>query len=100
MKFAKERAQIISSQIRQYAVEQTAKVTGWQVKEGCYLDSAEVDAAAEPWRDFDNDKDRWYGKDRHYWFRANITIPEDMDGKAVWLLVRTELEEWNDGHLR
>ena len=95
--FAKERAQVISGQIRKYAMEKTQKLTGWQVKNGCYIDVAEVDAATEPWREFDNDKERWYGPDKHYWFRRNITIPEDMDGKAVWLCVHTALEDWDDG---
>ena len=52
--FAKERAQVISGQIRKYAMEKTQKLTGWQVKNGCYIDVAEVDAATEPWREFDS----------------------------------------------
>ncbi len=97
MKFAKERAQVISGQLRKYAVEKTHKLWKWQMKAGCYIDVAEVDAATEPWKEFDNEKERWYGPDKHYWFRRNITIPEDMDGKAVWLCVHTALNDWDDG---
>lgn len=97
MKFAKERAQIISDQLRKYAVEKTHKLFNWQMKAGCYIDVAEVDAATEPWKEFDNEKEHWYGPDKHYWFRRNITIPEDMDGKAVWLRVHTALNDWDDG---
>lgn len=97
MKFAKERAQIISDQLRKYAVEKTHKLFHWQMKAGCYIDVAEVDAATEPWKEFDNEKEHWYGPDKHYWFRRNITIPEDMDGKAVWLRVHTALNDWDDG---
>lgn len=97
MKFAKERAHVIAEQLKRYSVEQTSHVSGWQVKDGCYIDIAEVEASTEQWRDFDNEKERWYGPDRHYWFRTMLTIPEEMDGKEVWLLVRTQLEDWDDG---
>ena len=33
----------------------------------------------------------------HYWFRGNITIPEEMAGKSVWMKIRTQIEEWDDG---
>lgn len=97
MKFAKERAQVISGQLRKYAIEKTHKLWKWQMKAGCYIDVAEVDAATEPWKEFDNEKEHWYGPDKHYWFRRTITIPEDMDGKAVWLCVHTALNDWDDG---
>ncbi|MCR5154028.1 MAG: alpha-mannosidase [Lachnospiraceae bacterium] len=97
MKFAKERAQIIADQLKRYSVELEEHVGGWQVKEGCYIDVAEADSAKEQWKPFDNEKERWYGPDKHYWFRAQVTIPESMDGKEVWFLCRTQLEDWDDG---
>ena len=39
----------------------------------------------------------WYGKDRHYWFRTTYTIPEEMDGKSVWIRVSSQIDEWDDG---
>lgn len=52
-----------------------------QVKNGCYITPAEADASKEPWTSFDTVNDRWYGPDKHYWFRTTITIPESFDGK-------------------
>ena len=39
----------------------------------------------------------WYGKDRHYWFRTTYTIPEELDGKSVWIRVSSQIDEWDDG---
>ena len=38
----------------------------------------------------------WYGPDRHYWFRAEITVPESFAGRSLWLHVRTQIDEWDD----
>ncbi len=97
MRFAKERAQIIADQLKFYSVEKTSFVDGWKVKEGCFITPEEAEVAEGEWRDFDNTKELWYGPDRHYWFRNDITIPSDMDGKEVWFLVRTQLENGDDG---
>ena len=97
MRFAKERIQKISAELRHLAVVKKEKISGWQIKEGCYIDIAEADASEAEWKPFDSEKERWYGPDKHYWFRTEITIPEDMDGKPVWLVVHTALQDWDDG---
>ena len=51
----------------------------------------------EPWTSFDTVNDRWYGPDKHYWFRTTITIPESFDGKNLWMRVHAGLDEWDDG---
>ena len=39
----------------------------------------------------------WYGKDRHYWFRTTYTVPEELDGKSIWIRVSSQIDEWDDG---
>lgn len=39
--------------------------------------------------------DRWYGPDKHYWFRTTITIPESFDGKNLWMRVHAGLDDWD-----
>ena len=34
----------------------------------------------------------WYGPDEHYWFRTEFTVPKALNGKAMWLNVRTQIE--------
>ena len=39
----------------------------------------------------------WYGPDAHYWFKADMTVPDSFDGRPLWLYVRTQIDEWDDG---
>ena len=39
----------------------------------------------------------WYGPDGHYWFRTEYTVPECEDGKSLWLILHTQIDEWDDG---
>ena len=97
MKFLKDRALVICNQLKSSIVRQQVPVYDWQKKEGCYITPEEADAAPEKWEKFDGETERWYGKDKHYWFRTDLEIPEALDGKKVWIHIRTQLEEWDDG---
>ncbi len=97
MIFAEERAQVICGQLKKLEKVQKRELTRWQVKDGLFLRPREAEDAKEPWRDFDSLKDHWYGPDRHYWFRADLAVPEDFDGKPLWLVFRTQIEESDDG---
>ena len=45
---------------------------------------------------FDSQTMHSYGKDRHYWFRTIFTVPQELDGKPLWMHVRTQIDEWDD----
>ena len=85
MKFVKERVNVICQELARLSISQKIKITDMQVKNGCYITPAEADASKEPWTSFDTVNDRWYGPDKHYWFRTTITIPESFDGKNLWM---------------
>lgn len=97
MYFAKERAELICRQLKDAIITKQIKISNWDVKEGCYVDVSEAEASKEEWKKFDAETDRWYGKDRHYWFRSFITVPDELDGCNMWLHIRTQLEDWDDG---
>ena len=97
MKFVKERVNVICQELARLSISQKIKITDMQVKNGCYITPAEADASKEPWTSFDTVNDRWYGPDKHYWFRTTITIPESFDGKNLWMRVHAGLDEWDDG---
>ncbi|MCO7110719.1 hypothetical protein NIA69_18535 [Gemmiger formicilis] len=42
----------------------------------------------------------WYGPDKHYWFRADVAVPQEMDGKPLWMHVCTQIDEWDDAKTR
>ncbi|MBE5860297.1 MAG: alpha-mannosidase [Butyrivibrio sp.] len=97
MRFLKERANVICMQLKKEITRQQISILKWQKKENCFITPDEADNDKGAWEEFDAENDRWYGKDRHYWFRCDVTVPESMDGKNVWLHVRTQLEDWDDG---
>ena len=97
MKFLKDRANVICMQLKKEITRQQVRIQKWQKKDGCYITPKDADKAPKEWEEFDSETMRWYGKDTHYWFRSDITVPDSMEGKKVWLHVRTQLEEWDDG---
>ncbi|MGN0315825.1 MAG: alpha-mannosidase [Fusicatenibacter sp.] len=97
MRFVKERVKIICEQLEKLGIVRTEPLMNIQVKEGCFVTPSEADHAPGEWRSFDTLRDRWYGPDRHYWFRTELRVPESFDKKALWLRIHTGLDEWNDG---
>lgn len=97
MIFAKERVQVICDQLKKFSKIQKVELTQWQVKEGNFLRPADAEAAAGDWKTFDSRTMHWYGPDRHYWFKTEFTVPEEFDGRPLWLIFHTQIEEWDDG---
>lgn len=96
MKYAKERGTIIAGQLKQLSTVKSINIDEWKMKVGCYLNIEEVDKAKEPFTAFYSQAMRWYGPDKHYWFRTNIKVPDEFDKKPIWLHIRTQLEHWDD----
>lgn len=97
MKFARERVGVIVQQLGKLSIRQKDKLTDWQMKKGCYITPQEADESQEPWEAFDTDHQHWYGPDKHYWFRNEITVPEEFEGRNLWIRVHTGLDDWDDG---
>jgi alpha-mannosidase len=76
---------------------QRISITNWMYKEGNYVHPEDVENDVSPWKEFDTNVMHWYGKDKHYWFRGEFTVPESFHGKALWIVVRTQIDEWDDG---
>ena len=119
MYFIDQRIQVVVNQLANFRFTDGQGLTDWQYKKGQFFRPEEADAAENPWEPFDTVNMRWYadyaGTDQfegkftgytgdfcgipgtHYWFRTKVTIPQRMDGKSVWLKLRTQIEEWDDG---
>lgn len=96
MIFARERAEVIANKLKKLMVVRKFQLDDWKVKEGFFLRPEEADRAEEDWETFDSRLMHWHGPDRHYWFRTVFTVPEEYDGKGLWLRIRTQIEEWDD----
>ena len=97
MHFLDKRVNVICNELKRLSIKQTVLPETVEYKPGRYLCPAEADSSAEAWKPFDSKTMHWYGPDQHYWFRSDFTVPQNFDGKAVWLHVRTQIEEWDDG---
>ena len=119
MYFIDQRIQVIANQLQLLRFRDTVELPHWQYKPGQFFRPEEADAADTPWQEFDANTMRWYsnyvGTEKfegafqgqvtdfkgilgsHYWFRRKITVPESFAGHNVWMKIRTQIEEWDDG---
>lgn len=118
MFFVDKRIGVICDELQKLSVKQKVPITTWQIKPGNYLTPAEADAAEAPYATFGHQESydlvrylkggyegdsavnshisHWYGPDRHYWFRTEVTVPESFAGKSLWLHIQSQIEEWDD----
>lgn len=119
MYFIDQRIQVICNQLNMLRIRDRRQLPDWEYKFGQYFRPEEADASPQPWEMFDCNTMHWYaryaGTDEfegkfqgqstdfhgipgdHYWFRSRVTIPPEMAGKSVWMKIRTQIEEWDDG---
>ncbi len=118
MDFLDKRIGVICDELKRLSVKQKVPITTWQIKPGNYLTPAEADAAEAPYAEFGHQETydltrylmggyqgdgavntqiaHWYGPDKHYWFRTEVTVPESFAGKSLWLHIQSQIEEWDD----
>lgn len=97
MIFAKERAEVICAQLKKLETVRRVELGSWRMKQGFFLRPADAEQSAELWQEFDSRTMHWYGPDAHYWFRTEYAVPESEAGKELWLVIRTQIDEPDDG---
>lgn len=97
MDFLDKRVVIICEQLKKLAVKQKTPITDFYYKKGFFERPEDADASQEAWEAFQSHTMHWYGPDAHYWFRTELTVPDHMDGKPMWIRIRTQIDEWDDG---
>ena len=96
MFFLDKRAQVICNELKKESVHQKVALSSWEMKKGNFVTPADALADPSPFTPFDRRTMHWYGPDEHYWFRADMTVPESFDGKTLVFHLRTQIEEWDD----
>ena len=96
MSFLDKRINGICTELQKLSVKQKFPTDNWLYKPGNFLRPEDADADPAPFEAFDCRTMHWYGPDKHYWFRADVTVPEEMDGKPLWMHVCTQIDEWDD----
>ncbi len=97
IEFLDKRVNNICNELKKLTVKQRYETTHWLYKTGNFLRPENADEDPVPFEPFDCKTMHWYGPDIHYWFRADVTVPESFDGKPLWLHVCTQIDEWDDG---
>ena len=97
MWFIDERIQVICDELKKLTIVKTAPIENIRYKKGRFFYPSEADSSKTPWEDFSPKTMKWYGPDKHYWFKADYTVPEEWNGKTLRLHVKTQIEEWDDG---
>ncbi len=96
MHFLDKRVNVICDELKKLQWKQKFPVTDWKYKEGNFIHPQDAEADSAEWKDFDCKTMHWYGPDRHYWFKAVYKVPAELDGKRMWMRVRTQIHEWDD----
>ena len=117
MYFIDERIQKICDQLKNFRTTIIAPLDDWEYKHGQFFRPEEANKSEIPWEPFDCRTMRFYaypdgsadGKFKgqvtdflgipgeHYWFRKQITIPDEFEGKPVFFHISTQIDEWDDG---
>ena len=96
MSFLDKRINGICTELQKLSVKQKFPTDSWVYKPGNFLRPEDADADAAPFEPFDCRTMHWYGPDKHYWFRTEVTVPESFAGKSLWLHIQSQIEEWDD----
>lgn len=96
MRYLDRRAEVICRELKGLSVVSRETIRHLQYKKGNFIYPEDAERADTPWEDFDSQFMHWYGKDEHYWFKAEYTVPEKLSGKEIWLEVKTQIDEWDD----
>ena len=94
--FLDKRVTGICNELKKLSVKQKFETSDWLIKPGNFLRPEDADADPAPFEPFDSRTMHWYGPDKHYWFRADVAVPQEMDGKPLWMHVCTQIDEWDD----
>jgi alpha-mannosidase len=94
--FRAERIKRILKELNDYVHISRQPITSYKMMPCNYGEYNYLDDNTDNWDVF-NTGDRWGGRDKHYWFKAKIEIPEEYDGKAVVYEAKTGKDEhWWD----
>ena len=119
MYFIDQRIKVICDQLGMLRFHGGCGLPDWEYKKGQFFRPEEADADAAPWEKFDCATMKWYadydGSDRfpgkfpayvsdfrgipgsHYWFRCHVRVPQELDGKCLFLNIGTNTQFGYEG---
>lgn len=97
MEYIDKRINGICDELKRISIVQKVAIDNWKFKKGNYVHPADVELDEQQWNSFDSKTMHWYGPDEHYWFRTDFMVPDSLDNKPMWMRIKTQIEEWDDG---
>lgn len=94
MFFTEGRIKKILEELKARTMEHTSSITEIKWKECEYGDYHLLQEKDTDWNDF-SAKQVWGGREKHSWFRMQVTIPQELAGKSVLLRIITGREGWD-----
>ncbi|MDP4087731.1 MAG: alpha-mannosidase [Bacillota bacterium] len=95
MYFTVERVKRILSELEGYIYSNRIDIDTYRVKSCSYGDYILLKESSETWEPFKKGE-RWGGRDRHFWFKTRVRIPQAFEGKTVVYEVATGREgQWD-----
>ena len=96
MWYLDKRIQVICDELNKLITVKTMPFDSIEYKEGLFYYPDQAEREGGEWKEFVPKTMKWYGPDRYYWFRTDYTVPQELDGKALRLHVKTQIDEWDD----
>ena len=94
MQYLAERVRKAAEDLRKLTYRDIRPIVPLQIRDGRFDNLQQVNAAPGEWRDFDR-QDTWGGFEQHAWFRFDVAVPSEMDGKPVCVLLGTAPLAWD-----
>lgn len=95
MYFLDKRANVICDELKKLAITDKVVIPNWNIAKGNFVYPQDAYSLGA-FTSFDSTTMHWYGPDEHYWFYTDIVVPDSLDGKELYLNIRTQIDEWDD----
>ncbi|HOP10750.1 MAG TPA: alpha-mannosidase [Oscillospiraceae bacterium] len=107
MDFIKDKIRVTCEQLKKYAYEDLGTVENLEFVESEYKDGNTPPESG--WKPFSPENDRLGGREKHWWMRTKLHVPEVGEGKQIALELLTSSSGWDalnpqmivylDGHM-
>lgn len=94
MFFVLERTRKTLEELNRQILVNPMKIESFMMKEGNFLNLAEVDADPSEWLEYRTGT-KWGGRDAHAWFRTTLELPQELDGRIAVMKIDTGARGWD-----
>lgn len=89
MKYLDQRAEVILRDLEKLMILDFETIRYWEIVEGFYINKEELLEKKPLFIKYDTKKDFFTYKDKYYWFKTKVKIPDRFVGKKLWININT-----------